>query len=108
MITTHVLDTSRGGPAVGVAVVLSVQRGHEWVRVSDGLTDEKGRLASLTAGTTVEPGLYRLTFDTVAYHRDPLTFFPEVQITFRIRVAGEHVHVPLLVSPFGYTSYRGM
>ena len=55
----------------------------------------------------IEPGVYRLTFDTATYHRDVQSFFPEVQVIFKLREAGEHVHVPLLISPFGYTTYRG-
>jgi 5-hydroxyisourate hydrolase len=51
--------------------------------------------------------VYCLTFDTGTYHRDVQSFFPEVQVIFKLREAGEHVHVPLLISPFGYTTYRG-
>jgi 5-hydroxyisourate hydrolase len=107
MITTHVLDTAVGTPASGMTVVLAVLRGSDWVRVSSGQTDDHGRLTTLTAGIAVEPGVYRLTFDTRTYHRDVDSFFPEVQVVFNIRSAGEHVHVPLLVSPFGYSTYRG-
>ena len=108
MITTHVLDTSAGKPAVGMAVVLEVHKGSEWIRLSDGRTDDHGRLATLTDNITVGPGVYRLTFDTGTYHRDVDSFFPEVQVTFEVRAAAEHVHVPLLVSPFGYSTYRGV
>ncbi len=110
MITTHVLDTTSGGPAVGMAVVLEVHRGSDWHRIAAGRTDERGRVASLTERMATGPGVYRLTFDTNSYQREhgrPL-FFPEVQITFTVREASEHVHVPLLVSPFGYTTYRGV
>jgi 5-hydroxyisourate hydrolase len=108
MITTHVLDTAAGVPAVGMAVVLAVHKGGEWIRLSDGHTDDSGRLATLTDDMPVGPGVYRLTFDTGSYHRDVKSFFPEVQVIFKIRDAREHIHVPLLVSPFGYSTYRGV
>lgn len=107
MITTHVLDTAIGGPAVGIAVVLAFHKGSEWVRISDGHTDEQGRLTSLTDDVVFGPGVYRLTFDTGTYHRAVKSFFPEVQVIFKVRAAGEDVHVPLLISPFGYSTYRG-
>ena len=107
MITTHVLDTAAGKPAVGISVVLSINRGSEWVRVAAGHTDQQGRLTRLTDGVEMLPGVYRLTFDTGTYHGDTQSFFPEVQIIFKVREAGEHIHIPLLISPFGYTTYRG-
>jgi 5-hydroxyisourate hydrolase len=107
MITTHVLDTAAGKPASGISVVLAVHKGNEWVRIADGHTDQQGRLTKLTEGLAIAPGVYRLTFDTATYHRDVQSFFPEVQVIFKLREAGEHVHVPLLISPFGYTTYRG-
>lgn len=108
MITTHVLDTSVGGPAVGMDVVLEVHKGSDWVRVASGPTDTQGRLAPLTINFVVGPGVYRLTFDTGTYYRDVRSFFPEVQVIFKVREADEHVHVPLLISPFGYSTYRGV
>ena len=107
MITTHVLDTAAGKPAVGMSVVLAIHKGSEWVRVASGHTDNQGRLTKWTDDMAIGPGVYRLTFDTGTYHRDVQSFFPEVQVIFKLREAGEHVHVPLLVSPFGYTTYRG-
>jgi 5-hydroxyisourate hydrolase len=107
MITTHVLDTAAGRPASGMSVVLAVQKGGEWVRLAAGHTDQQGRLTKLTEGLSIAPGVYRLTFDTGAYHRDVQSFFPEVQVIFKLRETGEHIHVPLLISPFGYTTYRG-
>ena len=108
MITTHVLDTSIGGPAVDMDVVLEIHKGSDWVRLASGPTDQQGRLASLTVNAAVGPGVYRLTFDTGTYYRDVRSFFPEVQVIFKVRAANEHVHVPLLISPFGYTTYRGV
>ena len=107
MITTHVLDTAAGKPAVGMSVVLAIHKGSEWVRVSSGHTDAQGRVRTLTEGIEILPGVYRLTFDTATYHREGDSFFPEVQVIFKLKSAGEHLHVPLLVSPFGYTTYRG-
>jgi len=107
MITTHVLDTAAGRPAVGMSVVLAVHKGSDWVRIAAGHTDEQGRLTNLSGEGVMGPGVYRLTFDTGTYHRDRESFFPEVQVIFKLLDAREHVHVPLLVSPFGYTTYRG-
>ena len=110
MITTHVLDISRGGAAAGVAVLLEAWRDDRWIRVSDGRTDERGRLMSLTDGIAVRSGVYRLTFDTGTYQRGQggTSFFPSVQITFEVQDANEHFHVPLVISPFGYSTYRGI
>jgi 5-hydroxyisourate hydrolase len=107
MITTHVLDTAAGKPAAGMSVVLAIHKGSEWIRMASGHTDTQGRVTKLTEGLEIGPGVYRLTFDTGTYHRDVESFFPEVQVIFKLRAAGEQVHVPLLVSPFGYTTYRG-
>jgi len=110
MITTHVLDTALGAPAVGVTVILEVRRGTDWDPVGRGATDEKGRLGTLTDGQTLAAGTYRLTFDLASYHRATgvgAAFFPEARIAFTVRDPEEHYHVPLLVSPFGYSTYRG-
>jgi 5-hydroxyisourate hydrolase len=109
MITTHVLDIARGGPAVGVTVILELRQASEWTPVGRGVTDDKGRVMTLTSGP-ISPGAYRLTFDVGAYQREmgfTVTFFPEVRITFNVRDTEEHYHLPLLLSPFGYTTYRG-
>jgi 5-hydroxyisourate hydrolase len=110
MITTHVLDIARGCPATGVTVILEMRRHSEWTPIGRGATGEDGRLMTLMEGWPLSPGTYRLTFDIGAYHRDqglPEPFFPEVKIVFIVHDAGERVHVPLLVSPFGYSTYRG-
>ena len=109
MITTHVLDVARGQPAVDVTVILEVRQASEWAPVGRGNTDDKGRVLSFT-DAPIGPGTYRLTFDIGAYHREyglVVSFFPEVKITFNIRDPDEHYHLPLLLSPFGYTTYRG-
>lgn len=110
MITTHVLDTARGRPAAGMTVILEVRHASEWSPIGRGVTDEHGRLATLTDGWVMTPGTYRLTFDTGTYHRDQgigAPFFPEVKIPFNVRDVAEHFHVPLLLSPYGYSTYRG-
>jgi 5-hydroxyisourate hydrolase / 2-oxo-4-hydroxy-4-carboxy-5-ureidoimidazoline decarboxylase len=110
MITTHVLDTARGGPAVGMTVILEMRHASEWSPIGRGTTDESGRVTSLTTDKELAPGTYRLTFDTGTYHRDQgvgMPFFPEAKITFSVRDPDEHYHVPLLLSPFGYSTYRG-
>jgi 5-hydroxyisourate hydrolase len=109
VITTHVLDVAQGRPAAGVPVVLDVRHGGQWVHVGSGRTDERGRLTSLTDKIAAAVGRYRLTFDTGAYHRahGMRAFFPEVQVVFDINDAAEQFHVPLILSPFGYSTYRG-
>ncbi|HEX8617165.1 MAG TPA: hydroxyisourate hydrolase [Thermoanaerobaculia bacterium] len=99
-ITTHVLDTAQGRPAAGVAVTLS--RGDETLFA--GTTDADGRARALEP-ERVQPGVYRIVFDTGAYN--PRGFFPSVSIVFTIEDVAQHYHVPLLLSPFGYSTYRG-
>ena len=110
MITTHVLDTARGEPAVGMTVILEIRQASAWSPVGRGTTDEDGRVSTLTDDRELAPGTYRLTFDTGTYHREQgisLPFFPEAKITFNVRDVDGHYHVPLLLSPFGYSTYRG-
>ena len=108
-VTTHVLDTARGRPAAGLAVILSHRGGNgEWSAVGKGVTDDDGRVADLTSGR-VEAGDYRLDFATGAYFKSAGTkaFYPEVSVVFTVDDPGAHHHVPLLLSPFGYSTYRG-
>ena len=100
-ITTHVLDTARGRPASGIAVTLEIQRDGAWQTVGRGSTDADGRLRTLTEGVPLEQASYRLTFITNS------PFFQEVAIAFRVEDATQHYHVPLLLSPYGYATYRG-
>lgn len=110
-ITTHVLDTSRGRPAAGVGVTLerSTSRG-TWSVVGRGETDAEGRQRSLlTDGVPLVAGRYRLTFDTKRYF-DGLAvraLFPTIAITFDTADGESQYHLPLLLTPFGYSTYRG-
>ena len=110
-ITTHVLDTAQGRPAAGVPVVLEQSdRSGPWQPAGRGETDADGRLRTLMPdGAALGAGLYRLIFDTRRYfeaHGLPV-FYPHVVVVFQIEAGETHVHVPLLLSPFGYTTYRG-
>jgi 5-hydroxyisourate hydrolase len=102
MITTHVLDTAQGRPASGVPVRLELRAAAGWTLVGEGQTDADGRCRTLTKGD-LAAGNYRLTFDT----RARSGFFPEVSIQFTVADPSAHYHVPLLLSPFGYSTYRG-
>lgn len=110
-ITTHVLDTARGCPAAGVPVALEVRdAGGGWREVGRGETDADGRLRELLPeGFALAEGQYRLTFDTESYFAvvGLEAFYTEVVVSFVVRDAGAHYHVPLLLSPFGYSTYRG-
>ena len=108
-ITTHVLDTSLGRPASGVAVHLERERENQWESVGRAETDAEGRVRTLVPeGMRVSPGVYRLSFGVREYFQrsDVFTFYPYVQIAFET-TANQHYHVPLLISPFGYSKYRG-
>ena len=107
-ISTHVLDTAKGLPAAGVRVKLERQSDGGWIEAGAGSTDSNGRVAQLLAdGKPLESGLYRLTFFTAEYFRGSESFYPEVTVQFEVRDASRHYHVPLLLSPYGYTTYRG-
>jgi len=106
MVTTHVLDTSRGGPARNVMVVLEQALGDPPV-LATGLTDTDGRVDDL-GPNALDTGTYRLRFNTGGYFGETgtPTFYPEVVISFEV-TGDQHYHVPLLLSPFGYSTYRG-
>ncbi len=108
-ITSHILDTTRGKPADGVAVALFQQQAENWRQVSLSSTNEDGRVTDLVQPDgMLEPGIYKLKFETKAYFDKTgiLSFFPYIEITFTI-TGTEHYHIPLLLNPFGYTTYRG-
>ena len=108
-ITTHVLDTSRGRPAAGVPVRLEIEAGAGWQLIGEGTTNSDGRISSLVTGDSISAGVYRLIFDTAKYFAAHSTqsFYPQVTVVFKIEDANQHYHVPLLLNPFGYSTYRG-
>ena len=104
-LSTHVLDTSGGRPATGIAVTLE---GADGTVLAEGVTDADGRVADLAGD--LPAGDLRLRFDTGSWFagQDVTAFYPEVVVTFTVSgSAGEHFHVPLLLNPFGYSTYRG-
>jgi 5-hydroxyisourate hydrolase len=109
-LSTHVLDTAVGRPAAGIAVRLEVEEGGDWRELAAHATDADGRVSPLLpAGTALAAATYRLTFDVAAYlaARGGSGFYPYVTIVFTVRDAAQHHHVPLLLSPYGYSTYRG-
>lgn len=108
-ISTHVLDITRGRPAAGVPVTLEKKEGETYARVNAGSTDADGRVKELVPEGKLTVGTYRITFDTGAYFtaQGVEGFYPEASIVFVIRDAAGHYHVPLLLSAFGYSTYRG-
>lgn len=107
-ITTHVLDTASGRPVAGMEVTLRFRAVDSlpWKVIAHGKTDDDGRLRSLLPEAELPPGLYALDFDTSSHS----SFFPEVTVQFAVErsaTPGRHYHVPLLLSPYGYSTYRG-
>jgi 5-hydroxyisourate hydrolase len=109
-ITIHVLDTARGKPAAGIVVILERANGQEWRELGKGKTDGNGRIETiLPKGQPVVAGTYRITFESGAYFAEQKvkTFYPRVVVLFEVVDPKEHYHIPLLLSPFGYSTYRG-
>lgn len=108
-ITTHVLDTSRGMPAAGIGVRLAIRRDHDWFELAERTTDADGRISDLLPPGKVEEAVYRLSFDTGTWFdgRGIETFYPSVEVTFEVHDEDAHYHVPLLLNPYGYSTYRG-
>jgi 5-hydroxyisourate hydrolase len=114
-ITTHVLDLAKGTPAAGVAVVLEIrvelrEPSEMWKTLAERTTDADGRVRDfIAAGSRLDVGRYRLTFSTGEYFAAQriASFHPHVMVEFEVRDAAQHHHVPLLLSPFGYSTYRG-
>ncbi len=110
MITTHVLDTSIGRPAAGIKVSLeALSAGDGWTQVGYGTTDRDGRIREMIAEQALTERRYRLVFDTASYFaaRNVQAFYPVVVIVFEVMHPNQHHHIPLLLSPFGYSTYRG-
>lgn len=128
-LSTHVLNTATGQPAAGLNIMLEKQadaqawkdycqdrlsgrESHkpEWEAVAKGVTNQDGRCPALfPEGSYLEPGIYRMDFDTAAYfaQNNTQSFYPLVQVIFEIQANDEHYHVPLLLSPYGFSTYRG-
>ena len=108
-LTTHILDTSIGKPASAVSIILEQKKSGAWIKVAEGKTNDDGRISDLLVnGNVLEKGIYRLLFDTAGYFQkqNKKSFYPQVTVEFEISDAS-HYHVPLLLNPFGYSTYRG-
>ena len=106
-ITTHILDTSRGVPAAGVEVILEIQSAEGWKKAAQGKTNSDGRIDDwLPLDAKASAGIYRLTFNTGAYFKGE-SLYPEICVQFKLDSPEKHYHIPLLLSPYGYSTYRG-
>ena len=109
-ITTHVLDTNTGKPAAGMPISLHKKQSNgEYTILSSNITNQDGRIKNLLEPGSLEPGIYKMHFDTASYFRQHNIqgFYPEAVICFEISSTTDHYHIPLLLSPFGYSTYRG-
>jgi 5-hydroxyisourate hydrolase len=112
-ITTHVLDTALGKPAQGITVRLELAAGpgsDDWTEIARGVTNQDGRISQFDPPLPMlDPGTYRVRFDTGSYFLaiGVRGFYPEVHVIVRIEDPSQHFHIPLLLSPFGYSTYRG-
>ncbi len=109
-ITTHVLDTALGVPARGIHTTLFQRHGEDWLAIARGITNADGRVPGLLATDQVlDAGTYRMHFAIAGYFHESqqATFYPYVDVVFVIDGSGAHYHIPLLLSPFGYSTYRG-
>ncbi|MBC7946465.1 MAG: hydroxyisourate hydrolase [Chitinophagaceae bacterium] len=108
-LTTHILDTSKGKPAAGVHVILCQHHRSKWTEVASGITNEDGRITNLLRkNAKMELGKYKLKFETQEYfaHQSIETLYPFIEIVFLVTTEN-HYHIPLLLNPFGYSTYRG-
>lgn len=108
-LTSHVLDTARGRPAQGLRVTIEHRRDAGWQQIASGVTNDDGRVPGLLQPDALVPGDYRATFDTGPWleSQGMDVFYPVVQVAFRIQNPDQHYHIPLLLSPYGYSTYRG-
>ena len=108
-ITSHVLDTSLGAPVAGLEVSLALLDGGSFREVGRGLTDSEGRIKQLLGGSVLVRGTYRLSFEVGAHYQTAARpyFYDRIEIQFLVTSLDQHYHVPLLLSPFGYSTYRG-
>ncbi|KAK2162887.1 hypothetical protein LSH36_90g07058 [Paralvinella palmiformis] len=108
-LTTHILDTARGCPARNVPISLYRRQNDGWHLLANGATNNDGRCPGLLTQQQFTQGTYKLYFDTGAYYNmlDEKGFFPYVEVVFVINEPNQHYHVPLLLSPYSYSTYRG-
>lgn len=107
-ISTHVLDTAKGRPAQGIRVIAERKSGTgDFASIGEGVTDSNGRIPHLLGNGALETGAYRLTFHVGDYFKEHDHFYSEIAVQFVVRDTSTHYHVPLLLSPYGYSSYRG-
>jgi len=109
-ITTHILDTSKGAPAAQVLITLMRQQEDDWLLLGTGETNTDGRVADFTGDSeALQAGVYKLSFFVENYFKstEQSCFYPHVEVVFEIGGDGQHYHVPLLLNPYGYSTYRG-
>ncbi|SFM97935.1 5-hydroxyisourate hydrolase [Izhakiella capsodis] len=109
-ISVHVLNLKTGFPSEDILVTLDKREGHKWIKLNSAATGQDGRINALyPAGKEIEPGDYRVIFETGKYYAEHKedTFFPEIPVIIHVSKAGEHYHIPLLLSQYGYSTYRG-
>lgn len=109
-LSVHVLNLENGLPSPGVNVTLEQHVGSQWQPLAQGVTNEQGRIGELfPAGKSLEKGQYRVVFKTGDYFAKAKreTFFPEIPVIFEVKNSDQHYHIPLLLSPYGFSTYRG-
>lgn len=109
-LSVHVLNLESGTPSSNIKVILEAQQGEKWVKLNEGTTNDQGRISELyPKDSSLKKGIYKVTFETGNWYKakNQRTFFPEVPVVFVIDGQLEHYHIPLLISPYGYSTYRG-
>lgn len=109
-ITTHILDTTRGLPAKAVPIILYEQKDSSWQKLASGETNSDGRISNLlNKNVVLNAGIYRMHFDTKSYFdaNNEQGFYPYVDVVFELDGSNSHYHIPLLLTAFGYSTYRG-
>lgn len=108
-ISAHVLDISGGSPAAGIQILAFIQQNDAWTKIGSEFTQENGRVDWVSPNFALIAGTYRLTYLTQPYYKNKGidSFYPYVEVIFEIKDAKQHYHVPLTLSPWGYSTYRG-